>query len=63
MPGVPPNARRETIEAYKNQCGGIEWREERIRLRDGTRISLCVASVNDVDVCQARMVYILYFQG
>jgi hypothetical protein len=27
MPGLPPNARRERIEDYKNQCGGIEWRE------------------------------------
>jgi uncharacterized protein len=27
MPGLPPNARRERIEDYKNQCGGIQWRE------------------------------------
>lgn len=27
MPGLPPNARGERIEDYKNQCGGIQWRE------------------------------------
>ncbi|PVH77356.1 alpha/beta-hydrolase [Cadophora sp. DSE1049] len=63
MPGLPPNARRETIAEYRHQCGGIEWREERIRSLDGTRISLCVTSVNDFDACEGRMVYILYFQG
>ncbi|KAK0124070.1 hypothetical protein ONS95_009056 [Cadophora gregata] len=63
MPGLPPNARRETIAEYRTQCSGIEWREEMIRSLDGTRISLCVASVNDFDVCNERIVYILYFQG
>ncbi|KAH7389109.1 Alpha/Beta hydrolase protein [Cadophora sp. MPI-SDFR-AT-0126] len=63
MPGLPPNARRETIAEYNHQCSGIEWREESIRSLDGTKISLCVASVNDFDVSQGRMVYILYFQG
>lgn len=46
MPGLPPNARRERIEDYKNQCVGIQWREERTTAADGTQISLCVASVN-----------------
>jgi hypothetical protein len=65
MPGLPPNARRETIEDYKNQCGGIQWREERIRSLDGTRISLCVASVESDFVTSppAKTIYILYFQG
>lgn len=64
MPGLPPNARWETIAAYKSRCGGIEWCEERIRSLDGTRISLCVASVNGAkEVPAARTVYILYFQG
>ncbi|KAF4634082.1 hypothetical protein G7Y89_g4029 [Cudoniella acicularis] len=40
MPGLPPNSRRETISEYHNQCGGIQWREERIKSLDGTRISL-----------------------
>jgi hypothetical protein len=65
MPGLPPNARRETIEDYKNQCGGIEWKEERIRSGDGTRISLCMASVDSgYDHSQKpSRIYILYFQG
>ncbi|KAH9216260.1 Alpha/Beta hydrolase protein [Leptodontidium sp. 2 PMI_412] len=63
MPGLPPNARRETIAEYRNQCSGIEWREVRIKPMDGTKISLCVASVNNIDVCDTRIVYILYFQG
>ena len=66
MPGLPPNARRETIADYKNQCGGIQWREERTKAADGTRISLCVASVGSGPMFQpstCRTVYILYFQG
>ncbi|CZT46773.1 uncharacterized protein RSE6_07261 [Rhynchosporium secalis] len=63
MPGLPPNARREKISDYKNQCSGIEWREESITSFDGTKISLCVASVNKLEVCEGKMVYILYFQG
>lgn len=51
MPGLPPNARRENVADYKNQCSGIQWQEERIKSADGTRISLCVASVvNGSDV-------------
>lgn len=65
MPGLPPNARRETIEDYKSQCGGIEWREERIKSGDGTRISLCLASVDSGNERsqQPNRIYILYFQG
>lgn len=65
MPGLPPNARRENVADYKNQCSGIQWQEERIKSADGTRISLCVASVvNGSDVWQPmKTVYILYFQG
>ena len=65
MPGIPPNARREKIEDYKNQCGGIQWREEKTRSLDGTPISLCVASVESdlVKMGPSQTVYILYFQG
>jgi fermentation-respiration switch protein FrsA (DUF1100 family) len=65
MPGLPPNARRETIAYYEDQCGGIKWREERIRSGDGTRISLCLASVHSgrEDSRQSSRIYILYFQG
>ena len=65
MPGLPPNARKEKIENYQNQCGGIQWRHESAISEDGTRISLCVASVDScLDTSsQAKTVYILYFQG
>jgi hypothetical protein len=65
MPGIPPNARREKIADYRNQCGGIQWREEKIRSLDGTPITLCLASVesNAVDFQRREDVYILYFQG
>ncbi|KAH6669508.1 alpha/beta superfamily hydrolase-like protein [Halenospora varia] len=53
MPGLPPNARRETISEYEKQCGGIQWREERIRSLDGTRISLCVALRSSCEVGNA----------
>lgn len=64
MPGLPPNARRETVEAYKNQCSGIQWREESTQAKDGTQISLCVASVsNGISTHPRKTIYIVYFQG
>ncbi|ORY57189.1 Alpha/Beta hydrolase protein [Pseudomassariella vexata] len=78
MPGLPPNARWERIDDYKSRCGGVVWREERIRAADGTDLALCVA---DVDIGQPRRrrhetgplgevpqstdasFYVLYFQG
>jgi len=64
MPGLPPNARSETIADYESQCGGIEWREERTRSADGTQISLCVAHVDSgIASLSTDRVYILYFQG
>ena len=65
MPGIPPNARRDTIADYKNQCGGIAWREQKAKSLDGTRISLCVASVEHgcAEKLYGKTIYILYFQG
>jgi hypothetical protein len=64
MPGLPPSARRETIADYSSQCGGIQWREEKTTSQDGTRIHLCVASVDSGPVGETmKRVYILYFQG
>ena len=62
MHGFPRNARRGTIANYRNQCGGIEWREEKKKSGDGAQMSLCVASVN-CNVEPSTTVYILYFQG
>lgn len=65
MPGLPPNARRETISEYDKQCSGIQWREERIQSLDETCISICVASVEHTlgISLPVTTVYILYFQG
>jgi hypothetical protein len=72
-PGLPPNARRETIAAYERECRGIQWREEEIRSTDNTKLVLCVADASSAGgagptgqaVARARRVpvYILYFQG
>ena len=62
MPGLPPNARRETIEDYENQCGGIVWTKEKTVASDGTEISLCVSTV-ETGSDASRLLYILYFQG
>ncbi|KAI1495800.1 Alpha/Beta hydrolase protein [Biscogniauxia marginata] len=67
MPGLPPNARWETIQDYAHRFGGVQWREERIRAADRTDLALCVA---DLDIGQSQtsdrpdaVFYILYFQG
>lgn len=71
-PGLPPNARRETIADYESKCYGIQWREERIRAVDNTSLALCVAEVRAGDAwgksqaptgARRIPVYILYFQG
>ncbi|RNJ57679.1 hypothetical protein D7B24_005761 [Verticillium nonalfalfae] len=74
MPGLPPNARRERIEDYARQCGGISWQARRIRAADGTDLAVCMTSV-ECDGSKAGAsslaagrglatpVYILYFQG
>lgn len=62
MPGLPPNARREKIEDYRSQTGDIKWKEEKTKAIDGTKISLCVASVENA-LIPSKTVYILYFQG
>jgi uncharacterized protein len=72
MPGLPPNARKQTIEEYAGQCGGVQWEERRIRATDGTDLALCIATVSSSgghelvsgDQSGAEVpVYILYFQG
>ncbi|PQE15938.1 alpha beta superfamily hydrolase protein [Rutstroemia sp. NJR-2017a BVV2] len=64
-PGLPPNARQETIATYQKECLGIQWREEKIKSTDGTSISLCVAEANagTKEKTPRKMIYILYFQG
>ena len=45
MPYMPPFARSERIEDYAASCKPVEWREERIRSLDGTKISLCTGHI------------------
>ncbi|KAI5864857.1 alpha/beta-hydrolase [Durotheca rogersii] len=67
MPGLPPNARQEKIRDYASRCGGIQWREERVRAADGTDLALCVTDVDLGSSAPAALpdiaLYILYFQG
>ncbi|KAL8848966.1 MAG: hypothetical protein Q9221_006061 [Calogaya cf. arnoldii] len=66
MPSVPPFSRRERIEDYAKQCGGVVWKEERIKAADGVDIALAVASVNGIKEGtkkEASHVAIVYFQG
>lgn len=65
-PFMPPNARSMTIAEFSRQCGGVQWREQRIRSLDGTEIALCVSDKGKHvtnTVSPASQVYILYFQG
>lgn len=64
-PFLPPNARSMRIAEFARHCGGIQWREERIRSLDGTGIALCVTEVSSPTKrsSPATPVYILYFQG
>ncbi|KAF5017723.1 hypothetical protein F66182_10321 [Fusarium sp. NRRL 66182] len=66
-PFLPPNARSMRINEFSRDCGGIKWREERIKSLDGTEIALCVSDVLSTSGTSAGKtktpVYILYFQG
>lgn len=64
-PFIPPNARKMRISDFARQCGGVEWREERIRSLDGTSIALCINEMpsRPGGVEAKPAVYILYFQG
>lgn len=65
-PFMPPNARSMRIEEFARQCGGVQWREERIRSLDGTQLALCISQDAQnvaADASSITQVYILYFQG
>jgi hypothetical protein len=75
MPGLPPNSRSERIGNWLDQCGGIQWTEERTRAEDGTDLALAVATIPlphgkrtaatrpETPAAAAAHVYVLYFQG
>lgn len=68
-PFLPPNARSMTISEFSRQCGGVEWKEDRIKSLDGTEIALCISEISCGDERGSSSkgpktpVYILYFQG
>jgi hypothetical protein len=62
-PFLPPNARSMRIDEFSRECGGVQWREERIRSLDGTEIALCVSDMPASATGAKKPVYILYFQG
>lgn len=68
-PFLPPNARSMKISEFSRQCGGIEWREDRIKSLDGTEIALCISEIScgeehgGSSKTPKRPVYVLYFQG
>ncbi|RMJ09696.1 hypothetical protein CDV36_010674 [Fusarium kuroshium] len=62
-PFLPPNARSMRIDEFSRECGGVQWREERIRSLDGTEIALCVSDMPASVTGAKKPVYILYFQG
>lgn len=66
-PFLPPNSRSMRIGDFARQCGGIQWREERVRSLDGTEVALCVSDeaqgVTKDGSSSETPVYILYFQG
>ncbi|PHH90907.1 hypothetical protein CDD83_2284 [Cordyceps sp. RAO-2017] len=65
-PFMPPDARGLRISEFARLCGGIQWREERIKSLDGTSIALCVSETASRGAGRSEaktLVYILYFQG
>lgn len=68
-PFLPPNARSMTISEFSRQCGGVEWKEDRIKSLDGTEIALCISEIScggdrgSSSKGPKTPVYILYFQG
>lgn len=71
MPGLPPNARSETIAAYGHLCGGVQWHEERISAIDGKALGMAIATttvpgargLTPASDPKPAAVYVLYFQG
>ncbi|UNI23655.1 hypothetical protein JDV02_009462 [Purpureocillium takamizusanense] len=68
-PYMPPNARSMLISDFARQCGGVEWREQRIESLDRIEIALCVSEMSARGAARSGStasqtpVYILYFQG
>jgi hypothetical protein len=70
-PFLPPNARSMRISEFARQCGGVEWREDRIKSLDGTELALCLSEIScgkesagaGSPKPSKTPVYILYFQG
>ncbi|OTA00905.1 hypothetical protein A9Z42_0012130 [Trichoderma parareesei] len=47
-PFLPPNARSMKISEFARQCGGVEWREDKIKSLDGTELALCIRNASSL---------------
>lgn len=71
MPNLPPFSRSERIVDYERDCGGVKWKEEKIRGSDGVEVALAVSEACEVDAGETaekgtgktRRVCVVYFQG
>ncbi|KJX92980.1 alpha/beta superfamily hydrolase like protein [Zymoseptoria brevis] len=72
MPYMPPFTRSEEMADYTNLCKPVEWRHEKMRSLDGTKLSICVGEIPPADQGQvaiakkkknARHVVIVHFHG
>ena len=59
MPGIPLGARREKISDYAHYCRGINWREGKIAVADGTILATATATRSG----RGREMVVVYFQG
>lgn len=66
MPSFPPSSRRDKISDYEKRCGGVKWREIRLKSLDGVQLAACLAKTEGKKRTQENAeapVYVLYFQG
>jgi hypothetical protein len=64
MPGIPLGARSEKISDYAAHCRGVRWRQDSLRVHDGTVLATATATVNkDATTTRAKELVVVYFQG
>lgn len=63
LPSSPATSRSAKIADYEKKCCGIEWHEESILSRDGTRLALCVGHNVNYAGSEAPHILMLYLQG
>ena len=72
LPYMPPFARYEKIDDYRQACRPVEWRVQHIRSIDGTKLAVCIGEIPELhldstistcDESHKQHVVICYFQG